>query len=81
MKMDISQLSTPAIGLTTVHSRTIFGFNTACLLLATVAVALRIYARHLKKLSFVAEDYLIFLALVNQTQQGLLMSCVDPGNS
>ena len=79
--MDVVQRSTPAVGLTTVHSRTILGFNTACLLLATIAVALRIYARHLKKLSFVTEDYLVFLALVNQRQHGLWIPCIDTGNS
>lgn len=79
--MDLFQRSAPPVGLTTENSRTIFGFVTACLLLATAAVILRIYARHLKKASFVAEDYFVFLALVDRAQHVLLLSCIDTGNS
>lgn len=57
--------SVPVLGLTTGHSRLVFGFNTISLILASIAVALRIYARRLSKKPFVAEDYFVFLALVS----------------
>lgn len=64
--MNLPQRSVPALGLTTGRSRLIVGFNSASLIIATVAVLLRVYARRLKKTSFVSEDYLIFLALVTR---------------
>lgn len=57
--------SAPVLGLTTEHSRLVFAFNTVGLILATIAVCLRVYARRLSQKSFVAEDYLVFLALVS----------------
>ncbi|KAL8679025.1 MAG: hypothetical protein Q9186_004653 [Xanthomendoza sp. 1 TL-2023] len=55
----------PAVGLTTFNSRLIFGINIASFLFATIAVALRVYARRLKHASFLVEDYLIFFALTS----------------
>ena len=60
--------SAPPLGLTTAHSRLIFGFTIASFLLATIFVVLRVYTRHLKRRSFVAEDYLVFVALVPRSQ-------------
>ena len=57
--------SVPVVELTTEHSRLVFGFNTISLILANIAVCLRVYARRLSKKSFVAEDYSVFLALVS----------------
>ena len=64
--------SAPVIGLTTEHSKLVFGFNTISLILASSAVCLRIYARRLSKKSFVAEDFLVFLALVPSKQTLIL---------
>lgn len=55
----------PPLGLTTGHSRLIFGVNITFFLLATIAVLLRVYARHIKRVSFVSEDYFVFAALVD----------------
>ena len=62
--MAIFQRSIPITGLTTYHARLLFGFNTTFLLLALVSVILRIYARRIKRASFVAEDYCVFVAMV-----------------
>ena len=62
--MAIFERYPPAIGLSTGRSRTIFGVTIVCVILATIAVLLRIYARHLKRKAFVLEDYLVFVALV-----------------
>ncbi|KAL8866015.1 MAG: hypothetical protein Q9174_006552, partial [Haloplaca sp. 1 TL-2023] len=67
--------SVPVTGLTTEHSRLVFGFNTISLILANIAVALRIYARRLSKRPFVAEDYLVFLALLAFTAQAIMTYC------
>ena len=53
------------LAIQTTHSRLIFAFNIIFLVLAIVAVSLRIYARRLKRLSFLAEDYFVFAAMVS----------------
>lgn len=62
--MTVLQRSIPTTGLTTFHARLLFGINTTFLLLALIAVILRIYARRIKRASFVAEDYCVFVAMV-----------------
>lgn len=62
--MTVLQRSVPVVGLTTYHSKLLFGINTTFLALALIAVALRIYARKLKRAPFVIEDWLVFAAMV-----------------
>ena len=63
--MFLLKRTAPPIGLTTGHSRLIFGVNITFFLLASIAVLLRVYARRIKRVSFASEDYFIFAALVD----------------
>ena len=62
--MAFIERSVTPVGLTTVHSRLIVGINITSLVFATIAVILRVWARHLRRATLTAEDYLILLALV-----------------
>ena len=54
----------PAIGLTTDHSKAIFGTTITFLILATIFVALRAWAGKLRRNPYRIDDYLVFGALV-----------------
>jgi len=62
--MAIFERYPPAIALSTGRSISIFGVTIVCVIVSTIAVLLRIYARHLKRKAFLLEDYLVFAALV-----------------
>lgn len=73
--MTLLKRSVPTTGLTTYHSRLLFGINTTFLVLALIAVALRIYARKVKRASFVVEDWLVFTAMLGFGIQATLTYC------
>lgn len=66
------QRSVPVTGLTTYDSRLLFGINTMFLILAFIAVLLRLYARKIKRATFVAEDWLVFAAMVLKSRSALV---------
>ena len=54
----------PVMGLTTDKSRIFFVLTLLFYVLAVVWVALRVYARRLKGISLMRDDYMVFAALV-----------------
>ena len=62
--MALTERSVHPVGLTTVHSRLIVGIHIVSIIFATIAVVLRIWARHLRRATLIAEDYLVLVALV-----------------
>ena len=54
----------PAVGLTTDHSKALFGTTITFLKLATIFVALRAWAGKLRRAPYRIDDYLVFGALV-----------------
>ena len=54
----------PVMGLTTDRSRSAFALTVLFYVLAVLWVGLRVYARRLKRISFKADDYMVFAALV-----------------
>ena len=54
----------PTVGLTTGHSKALFGTTITFLILATIFVALRAWAGQLRRTPYRIDDYLVFAALV-----------------
>lgn len=54
----------PTVGLTTGHSKALFGTTITFLILATIFVALRAWAGKLRRTPYRIDDYLVFGALV-----------------
>ena len=61
----------PAVGLTTSHSKAMFGTTITFLILATIFVALRAWAGKLRRTPYRIDDYLVF---------GALVWCIHPPN-
>ena len=59
----------PTVGLTTGHSKAIFGTTISFLILATAFVALRAWAGRLRRKPYRIDDYLVFGALVCSSPQ------------